>query len=236
MSSAAAGLMGSARQPQAPPWMGSCAACGTAPMRAAPCAAVHTRKRARANCSTGSTSQTQVWASRPRIASWPRCTRLRRSCKSASRTRRVPIAWTTLHGRPSRPSATHTGCVAAAPADVVVLNSDCVVAEGWLQGLRRAAYSDALVATASALTNHGTILSVPERNRPQPGIPQDQTLAHTAGAVRSFSLRFYPHLPTAIGHCMYIRRQALDLVGQFDLAFSPGYGEEVDFSQRCVLP
>jgi len=133
------------------------------------------------------------------------------------------------------PGNVNTGFVAAAPADVVVLNSDCVVAEGWLQGLRRAAYSDALVATASALTNHGTILSVPERNRPQPGIPQDQTLAHTAGAVRSFSLRFYPHLPTAIGHCMYIRRQALDLVGQFDLAFSPGYGEEVDFSQRCVL-
>ncbi|HUB35764.1 MAG TPA: glycosyltransferase, partial [Solirubrobacteraceae bacterium] len=40
---------------------------------------------------------------------------------------------------------------------------------------------------------------------------------------------------TAIGHCMYIRRQALDLVGDFDLAFSPGYGEEVDFSQRCIL-
>jgi GT2 family glycosyltransferase/glycosyltransferase involved in cell wall biosynthesis len=124
---------------------------------------------------------------------------------------------------------------AAAPADVIVLNSDCVVAAGWLEGLRRAAYSDALVASASALTNHGTILSVPERNRPQPGIPQDQDLAHAAGAVLSQSLRIYPHLPTAIGHCMYVRRQALDLVGGFDLAFSPGYGEEVDFSQRCLL-
>jgi GT2 family glycosyltransferase len=133
------------------------------------------------------------------------------------------------------PGNVNAGFTAAAPADVVVLNSDCVVAEGWLDGLRRAAYSDALVATASALTNHGTILSVPERNRPRPGIPQDQSLAHVAGAVHSLSLRFYPHLPTAIGHCMYIRRQALDLVGEFDLAFSPGYGEEVDFSQRCVL-
>jgi glycosyltransferase involved in cell wall biosynthesis len=33
---------------------------------------------------------------------------------------------------------------------------------------------------------------------------------------------------------MYVRRSALELVGAFDLAFSPGYGEEVDFSQRCV--
>jgi GT2 family glycosyltransferase/glycosyltransferase involved in cell wall biosynthesis len=123
----------------------------------------------------------------------------------------------------------------AAPADVVVLNSDCVVAAGWLEGLRRAAYSDALVATASALTNHGTILSVPRRNQPQPGIRQDRDLADLAGAVLAQSLRIHPHLPTAIGHCMYVRRQALDLVGGFDLAFSPGYGEEVDFSQRCLL-
>ena len=133
------------------------------------------------------------------------------------------------------PGNVNAAFAAAAPADVVVLNSDCVVAAGWLEGLRRAAYSDALVATASALTNHGTILSVPERNRPLAGIPQDQDLAHAAGAVLDQSLRIHPRLPTAIGHCMYVRRQALDLVGGFDEAFSPGYGEEVDFSQRCLL-
>jgi GT2 family glycosyltransferase/glycosyltransferase involved in cell wall biosynthesis len=133
------------------------------------------------------------------------------------------------------PGNVNAGFVAGAPADVVVLNSDCVVADGWLDGLRRAAYSDALVATASALTNHGTILSVPERNRPLRGLPQDLDLADAASAVLEQSLRIYPHLPTAIGHCMYVRRQALDLIGGFDLAFSPGYGEEVDFSQRCLL-
>lgn len=133
------------------------------------------------------------------------------------------------------PGNVNAAFAAAAPADVVVLNSDCVVATGWLAGLRRAAFSDELVATASALTNHGTILSVPERNRPLSGIPQNQDLAHAAGAVLAQSLRIYPHLPTAIGHCMYVRRRAIDLVGDFDLAFSPGYGEEVDFSQRCLL-
>ncbi len=133
------------------------------------------------------------------------------------------------------PGNVNAAFAAAAPADVVVLNSDCVVAAGWLQGLRRAAYSDALVATASALTNHGTILSVPERNRPLPGLPQHQLPDQVAKAVLVQSMRLYPRLPTAIGHCMYVRRQALDLVGDFDLAFSPGYGEEVDFSQRCLL-
>ena len=133
------------------------------------------------------------------------------------------------------PANVNAAFAAAAPADVVVLNSDCVVAAGWLEGLGRAAYSDALVATASALTNHGTILSVPERNRPLPDLPQHQLLAQAAEAVLAQSMRLYPCLPTAVGHCMYVRRQALDLVGGFDLAFSPGYGEEVDFSQRCLL-
>ena len=133
------------------------------------------------------------------------------------------------------PGNVNAAFAACAPADVIVLNSDCVVAAGWLEGLRRAANSDALVATASAMTNHGTILSIPNRNRPQAGIPQDQDLERTAGALLAQSMRMRPHLPTAVGHCMYIRRSALELVGDFDLAFSPGYGEEVDFSQRCLL-
>src|SRR5581483_8568326 len=43
----------------------------------------------------------------------------------------------------------------ASPAVVLVLNSDCVVAAGWVEGLRAAAYTDSNVATATALTNHG---------------------------------------------------------------------------------
>lgn len=120
-----------------------------------------------------------------------------------------------------------------APADVVILNSDCVVAEGWLEGLRDAAHCDSRVATATALTNHGSIVSVPERV-PLPSLPPEWTLDEAAAAVRAASLRLRPRIPTAIGHCVYVRRSALELVGDFDLAFSPGYGEEVDFSQRCL--
>lgn len=122
---------------------------------------------------------------------------------------------------------------ACAPADVVLVNSDVVVAEGWYDGLRTAAYSDTQVATATAMTNNGTIVSVPYRNTPLPALPQDVTLDDVAARIRSSSQRLHPELPTAIGHCIYIRRDALDLVGDFDEAFSPGYGEEVDFSQRC---
>jgi GT2 family glycosyltransferase/glycosyltransferase involved in cell wall biosynthesis len=121
------------------------------------------------------------------------------------------------------------------PADPVLLNSDCLVAEGWLEALRAAAYSDSRIATASTLTNHGTILSVPYRNSPQPELPQDWKVGQAAVAIKEASLQLRPRIPTAIAHCVYIRRAALDLVGNFDEAFSPGYGEEVDFSQRCLL-
>ncbi len=123
---------------------------------------------------------------------------------------------------------------ASAPGDVLLVNSDCVVAEGWFEGMRDAAYVDARVATASALTNSGTILSLPKRNVPAQ-LPQNWQIDRAADAVRETSLRLRPQLPAAIGHCAWFRRSALDLAGSFDEAFSPGYEEEVDFSQRCLL-
>lgn len=114
---------------------------------------------------------------------------------------------------------------ATAPADVAVVNSDCVVTAGWLDGLRAAAATDSRIATVSAMADNATIASVPAAGQP----------AEVAAAVRAGSLRLRPRIPTAIGHCFYVRRIALDLVGEFDPAFSPGYGEEVDFSQRCLL-
>ncbi len=122
-----------------------------------------------------------------------------------------------------------------APADVVLLNSDIEVAEGWLEGMLDAARSDTTIASATALANDATILSVPHRNAPVPALPQELSLAEAARRVRDASPRLRPRLPTAIGHCCLLRRSALDLVGGFDEAFAPAYSEEVDWSQKCVL-
>ena len=122
---------------------------------------------------------------------------------------------------------------ATAGRDVVLLNSDVIVGPEWLTRLRDAASGDT-TATASTLTNHGTMLSVPWRNAPTSRLPDGMSPQEAAKRVAAASLRLRPSLPTAVGHCCYIRRQALDLVGGFDETFSPGYGEEVDFSQRCI--
>jgi len=123
----------------------------------------------------------------------------------------------------------------SAPADVIILNDDCEVAEGWFDGLRAAAYSDSTIASATALTNHGSVASVPHRNQPVGSLPAGWTVDTAAAAIRSASRRLYPHIPTIVGHCAFIKRSAIELVGDFDLEFAPGYGEEVDFSQRCLL-
>ena len=116
----------------------------------------------------------------------------------------------------------------------MIVNSDTVVPAAWLERLRAAAHSDGLVATASTLTNHGTILSVPDRTVPSPLPPPGLSITEADARIARASPRLHPRIPTGVGHCLYIRRAALELVGDFDEAFSPGYGEEVDFCQRCT--
>jgi glycosyltransferase involved in cell wall biosynthesis len=124
--------------------------------------------------------------------------------------------------------------VAAGRSDIVILNSDVIVGPEWLQRMREAAYSSSTVATVTALTNHGTIVSVPKRNVATDGVPGGLSVDEAARRVAAGSPRLRPRIPTAIGHCTYVKRAALDVVGPFDPAFSPGYGEEVDFSQRAL--
>lgn len=124
---------------------------------------------------------------------------------------------------------------ATQPHDVVVINSDTVFPANWLERLQTAAYHRSNIATAIPFTNHGTIVSLPERNHPTGNLPEGLSLDAMDERIRENSLRLRPILPTAIGHCIYFRRSALNVVGYFDEIFAPGYGEEVDFSQRALL-
>ena len=81
------------------------------------------------------------------------------------------------------------------PADIVLVPSSCLVATGWIEGLRAAAYADSRVATASALAR---------------GALAGGDLDTAAEAIRASSLRLRPPLCQP-GQCVFIRRSALEL-------------------------
>src|SRR5439155_20282998 len=111
-------------------------------------------------------------------------------------------------------------------SDVVIVNSDVILTPSWFERLQDAAYSENTIGSASTLTNHGSILSLPERNLPTSELPDGLTPVQVSQIVAASSRRLRPRIPTAIGHCTYFRRSMLDVVGLFDLTFSPGYSEE----------
>ena len=119
-------------------------------------------------------------------------------------------------------------------SDVLLLNSDTEVSENWLERMKKCAYSEKNVATVTALSNNATLASVPVGLQANE-LPKNMSFDTYAKVVAENSIRRYPQLPTAHGFCMYIRREAIENVGCFDAAtFGKGYGEENDFSYRCM--
>lgn len=119
-----------------------------------------------------------------------------------------------------------------APGDVVLLNSDTEVPPGWLERLASLAHSSARVGSVTPLSDNATICSVPQwlvANRFPAGMDTaflDQ-VAVVAGTGE------WLELPTSVGFCVYLRRDALAACGYFDEGlFGTGYGEENDLASR----
>ncbi|MGI8385432.1 glycosyltransferase family 2 protein [Robertmurraya sp. P23] len=118
--------------------------------------------------------------------------------------------------------------------DVILLNSDTIVTNYWIDKLYNAAQSDKKVGSVTALTNNGTIASVPYFNQDNK-LPDGYTVEQFSNLIEKVSERLYPTIPTAVGHAMYIKREVIDTVGFFDEeTFGMGYGEENDFSCRLI--
>jgi glycosyltransferase involved in cell wall biosynthesis len=138
---------------------------------------------------------------------------------------------TTLLSVEASASAVNRALAQLAPADVVLLSEPCRVTPGWIERLREVARADSNTATASALADAGTELSLRERARAEPG---EQELARLASSVAEHTLRLRPRLSRAVGPCVYLRREALELVGPLDERLELSWALEVDFAQRCL--
>ena len=118
------------------------------------------------------------------------------------------------------------------PDDAILLNSDTVTTPGWFERLLACAASDPRIATVTPWSNNAEICSFP---RFCEAAPVPENLDELAEAARTAGAPEYPELPTAVGFCMFLRRAAVEAIGDFDQAtFGRGYGEENDFCLRAA--
>jgi GT2 family glycosyltransferase len=130
-------------------------------------------------------------------------------------------------------SSVNLGMMEHEASDVVLLHSDMVVSDGWLDRLRSAAYADTNIATATPFSNRATICSFPLSNQDN-DLPTGMSLSGVAEAFSRVNFGRIVDLPTAMGSCMYIRREALRETGYFDEQWrGKGNGEENDFCLRA---
>ncbi len=123
----------------------------------------------------------------------------------------------------------------AADGDIILLNSDTIVSDFWVDMLVGVAKSDDTVASVSPMTNNATILSYPYPNR-ENGLVD--ALSHSQldeFFSENASLSKPVEVPVNVGFCMLIKQDALQAVGGFDEAlFGVGYGEECDWCMRAT--
>jgi GT2 family glycosyltransferase/glycosyltransferase involved in cell wall biosynthesis/SAM-dependent methyltransferase len=129
-------------------------------------------------------------------------------------------------------ASVNRGMMEAGGRDVVLLNSDTEVSTNWLERLVGHAYSAERIGSVTPFSNNATICSWPAM--PGGDLPAGVSLAAIDAACHAANRGRQVEVPTAVGFCMYIRRDCLDAVGLFDeAAFGRGYGEENDFCMRA---
>ena len=118
--------------------------------------------------------------------------------------------------------------------DVILLNSDTEVAGNWVTRLRECAYRDRSIGTVTPFSNNAETCSFPRLCHANDlpgglGIAEIDTVFSQLGEYESVDI------PSAIGFCMYIKRNCLSEIGYFDSeTFGKGYGEENDFCMRAL--
>ncbi|KTJ29078.1 glycosyltransferase [Enterobacter roggenkampii] len=122
--------------------------------------------------------------------------------------------------------------------DVIFLNSDVEVVNDWVERLRKIAHSNDKIATVTPYSNNATICSFPnfcEDNVLFAGMSVDLIDKTFSSVANSSSKANYVEVPTGVGFCMYLKREAIEDVGLLDVeTFGRGYGEENDWCQRAI--
>lgn len=117
--------------------------------------------------------------------------------------------------------------------DIVLLNSDTHVADNWLDGILDIAKQESNIGTVTPMSNRATICSFPV-----PNFDNDLPSGYDTNSLNKLFAETnkskFIDIPSAVGFCMYIRRDLLNEIGYFDAEkWGKGYGEENEFSIKA---
>ncbi len=130
-------------------------------------------------------------------------------------------------------AAANAGLRAATGRDVLLLNSDTLVPPGAIEILREIAYARPETGSVTPFSNEATILSYPNASGGNKAPDLAGTIEMHALAYAANRRRAVP-IPTAIGFCMYIRHDCLEMTGLLrEQVFAQGYGEENEWCLRA---
>lgn len=117
--------------------------------------------------------------------------------------------------------------------DILLLNSDTVATEGFLDELSAVLHLDETHGAVCPRSDNATIATIPFALRDPRAERSRERTSVVHHALRE-SLPRFSVAPVAMGFCLLIRRELIREYGLFDEAFAPGYGEENDFCLRVA--
>jgi GT2 family glycosyltransferase len=119
-----------------------------------------------------------------------------------------------------------------AEGDVILLNADTIVPDGFMTRLRSAARAFPDIGTVVPLSNNGEFTSFPTPNKPNP-VRSRQDIDFLDAAATGANRDKIIDIPNGTGFCLYITRECLDAAGPLSDAFERGYLEDADFCLRA---
>ncbi|MDD3415384.1 MAG: glycosyltransferase [Lachnospiraceae bacterium] len=115
---------------------------------------------------------------------------------------------------------------------IALVNTDVEVPDQWLERLMQPILTGKKIASSTPFTNCGTICSFPDFCKDNE-LLEGMSLAQIDGEFMNIRPS-YTKMPTGVGFCMGINREAIHKIGLFDEIYKKGYCEENDWCQRAI--
>lgn len=120
--------------------------------------------------------------------------------------------------------------IASSENDILLLNSDTEVTEGFLEEMSEILNSDSRIGVVCPRSNRATFLSIPIHKNDDVDVTREQSYY--------IYKKIQPYLPrteeiwTGVGFAFLVKRDIINKYGLFDEIFGRGYNEENDFCMR----